>query len=320
MVSAKIMLNSVISTLDAKFGGADIKNMYLETPFDQYEYMRMPLKLFPDDIIAHYSLREKALNGYVYMEIRGGMYGLPQAGILANKLLRQHLGRHGYFEVQHMPVLWMHISRPIWFNLCINNFRVKFIGNKNLRHFFAVLRTETYDIVEDWAGDLYCGINLEWNYAKRWVDIAIPIYAIKNLTRYNHPAPVKPQYCPYTPNSITYGRDNQATTPSNTSPLLDAAGKKRIQQIVGSFLYYAQAVNPTILMALSAIAAQQSAPTEETLARVNQFLDYIWTHPDAKIRYRASNMILNVHSDASYLSALKAQSRAGGYFFLGSIP
>ena len=73
-------------------------------------------------------------------------------------------------------------------------------------------------------------------------------------------------------------------------------------------------------MALSAIAAQQSAPTEETLARVNQFLDYMWTHPDAKIRYRASDMILNVHSDASYLSALKARSRAGGYFFLGSIP
>jgi hypothetical protein len=123
--------------------------------------------------------------------------------------------------------------------------------------------------VEDLAGDLYCGINPEWNYAKQWVDIAMPTYGIKNLTQYNHPAPLKPQHCPYTPNPYTYGRDNQATTPSNTSPLLDAAGKKRIQQIVGSFLYYARAVNPTILMALSAIAAQQSAPTEETLARVN---------------------------------------------------
>jgi hypothetical protein len=73
-------------------------------------------------------------------------------------------------------------------------------------------------------------------------------------------------------------------------------------------------------MALSAIAAQQKAPTEETLAHVNQFLDYMWTHPDAKIRYRASDLILNVHSDASYLSAPKARSHAGGYFFLGSIP
>jgi hypothetical protein len=56
------------------------------------------------------------------------------------------------------------------------------------------------------------------------------------------------------------------------------------------------------------------------MKRVNQFLDYMWTHPDAIIRYRASDMILNVHSDASYLSALKAHSQAGGCFFLGSLP
>jgi len=82
------MWNSVISTPGAKFGGADIKNMYLDSPL-------------PDDIVEHYNLKEKALNGYAYMEIRRGMYGLPQAGILANKLLRKRLGRHGYFEVQH---------------------------------------------------------------------------------------------------------------------------------------------------------------------------------------------------------------------------
>jgi hypothetical protein len=59
---------------------------------------------------------------------------------------------------------------------------------------------------------------------------------------------------------------------------------------------------------------------KNTMKRVNQFLDYMWMHPDAIIRYRASDMILNVHSDALYLSAPKARSRAGGYFFLGSIP
>jgi hypothetical protein len=73
-------------------------------------------------------------------------------------------------------------------------------------------------------------------------------------------------------------------------------------------------------MALSDIATQQAAPTENTMKRVNQFLDYMWTHPDAIIRYRASDMILNVHSDSSYLSAPKARSRASSYFFLGSIP
>ena len=104
------------------------------------------------------------------------------------------------------------------------------------------------------------------------MDIAMPIYANKNLTQYNHPPPSKPQHCPYTPNPIVYGKDNKAPTPGDTSKLLDTASKRHIQQIVGSFLYYAQAVDPTILMALSAIAEQQSAPSEEALARVNKFI------------------------------------------------
>ena len=73
-------------------------------------------------------------------------------------------------------------------------------------------------------------------------------------------------------------------------------------------------------MALSEISSQQSDPTENTMKQVNQFLNYIWTYPDAIIRYHASDMILNFHSDASYLSAPKACSRASGYFFLGSLP
>jgi hypothetical protein len=117
-----------------------------------------------------------------------------------------------------------------------------------------------------------------------------------------------------------YKKDNQAPSPTDKSPPLNDAGKKRVQQIVGSFLYYARAVDPTILMALSDIACQSAKPTERTKQCVDQFMDYMWTQPDAKIRYRASDMILNVHSDASYLSAPKAHSRAGGYFFLGSIP
>jgi hypothetical protein len=129
---------------------------------------------------------------------------------------------------------------------------------------------------------------------------------MKQLTWYAHVAPLKPQHCPFSPNPINYGKDNQAPNPTDDSPLLNEAGKKQIQQVVSSFLYYARAVDPTILMALANIATQQAAPTENTKKRVNQFLDYMWTHPDAIICYRASDMILNVHSNASYLSAPRA--------------
>jgi hypothetical protein len=88
------------------------------------------------------------------------MNGLPQAGILANKLLKKQLACYGYFDVTHTSGLWKHISCPVWFNLCIDDFGVKYIGEDNLKHLFASLQSETYDIVEDWKGDLYCGITL----------------------------------------------------------------------------------------------------------------------------------------------------------------
>ncbi len=66
-------------------------NMYLETPLDWYEYMRMPPDLFPDNIVDHYDLKQKAKNGFIYIQIQKGVYGLPQAGILANKLLKKRL-------------------------------------------------------------------------------------------------------------------------------------------------------------------------------------------------------------------------------------
>ena len=71
-------------------------------------------------------------------------------------------------------------------------------------------------------------------------------------------------------------------------------------------------------MALSTIASAQSTGTETLKQYIHQLLDYCATHPDAIIRYQASDMKLRIHSDASYLSEPKARSRAGGYFYLGN--
>ena len=86
------------------------------------------------------------------------------------------------------------------------------------------------------------------------------------------------------------------------------SGKKWIQKIVGSILYYTHAVDMTVLMALSNIAMLQAHPTENTRTRCVQLLDYLTTHADAKIRFYASDMIVNIHLDASYLSESKALS------------
>ncbi len=97
----------------------------------------------------------------------------------------------------------------------------------------------------------------------------MPAYIKKQLTKYSPVAPLKPQHCLYVPNPIKYGKDNQASSPLDKCPHLNEVQKKSIQQIVGSFLYYVQAVDPTILMALSEIALQQAAPIEDMMECVN---------------------------------------------------
>jgi hypothetical protein len=85
-------------------------------------------------------------------------------------------------------------------------------------------------------------------------------------------------------------------------------------------LYYARAADPTVLMTFNDIAIEQTKVTNKTQTSTDQLLNYLATHPDATIRYHASNMILHIHRDASYLSVSNTRSRLGGLFFLGNKP
>ena len=91
LITTKILLNSIISTLLAKFMTTDIKNMYLNTPLDRSEYTCIPVDLVRQESIDTYNLQNKIYKGFLYVEIRKDIYGLPQAGILANKILRAKL-------------------------------------------------------------------------------------------------------------------------------------------------------------------------------------------------------------------------------------
>ena len=77
---------------------------------------------------------------------------------------------------------------------------------------------------------------------------------------------------------------------------------KHLQKIVGTFLFYSRAVDPTMLMALSIIATEQTQGTQTTKEKAEHFLTYAATHPNDTIKFYKSDMILKIHSDASYLS------------------
>ena len=89
---------------------------------------------------------------------------------------------------------------------------------------------------------------------------------------------------------------------------------------LGDAYCYARALDNTALCGLSTLASEQGAATLTTDEKANQLLDYLATHPNATVRYYASDMVLNIHSDASYLSETRARSRVGGTYFLGSTP
>ncbi len=259
---------------------------------------------------------EKVHREHIYLEMQRAVWGLPQAGILANKLLRKRLAPHGYYERKQMLGLWKHTSWPILFTLVVDNFGVKYTNQGGVDHLIGSLKKD-YELTEDWDGDLYCGIKLKWDYNARTLDISMPGYIIKQLQKYKHASPPQPQHCPYSPEPKRYGNNAQRPLPKDTFPPLSKEDITHVQQVIGSILYYARAVDLTVLMALSTIASKQAKGTENTMTKTKQLLDYLATHPDATVPFHALDMILNIHSDASYLLVANAHSRVCGHFFMG---
>ena len=96
--------------------------------------------------------------------------------------------------------------------------------------------------------------------------------------------------------------------PTDTSPPLNDKGIKRFQGIVGALLYVGRSVNNKLLVALSAIGAQQAAATEETAAAIEQLLYYVATYPDDVILFRKSDMILARTRTQAFLTNQKLEA------------
>ena len=90
--------------------------------------------------------------------------------------------------------------------------------------------------------------------------------------------------------------------PTDNIPPLNDKGIKRVQGIVGDLLYLWRSVNNKLLVALSAIGAQQAAATKETAAEIEQLMDYVATYPDYGILFRKGDMILAAHADSGFIN------------------
>ena len=169
----KLLLKSVISRKGAKFVTFDTKNFYLQTPLNRPDYARIKLSYTPQDFINEYKLMEYAhVNGWVYFEIRNGVYGLQQLAALANALLAQRIKENGYCQCATTPGLWRHEWHPITFYLIIKDFGVEYVGKRHTLHLRYAIE-EHYEVTENWKEDLLYGINLDWEYTKRTCHITM---------------------------------------------------------------------------------------------------------------------------------------------------
>jgi hypothetical protein len=223
--------------------------------------MLLPISILPDEIIKKYHLTRLAVDGWVYLEIRKGIYGLKQAGILASQLLQKRLKPFGYHPARHTPGLWLHTTKPTAFSLVVGDFSVKYVTDADAHHLRKAL-LRNYEITTDWGGTVYSGITLKWDYDKRTCDISIPGYVNNVLNKFQHDNPKTPHHTMSKYITPVYGAKVQYATQDET-PLLSAKQCTTIQNITGSVLYYSRAVDLTVRMPLNDIATEQTIETEK---------------------------------------------------------
>ena len=322
LLETKLLLNSTIS--DAKYGArmmcVDIVNFFLASPMNRNEYMRVPIRFIPEDIRQQYNIDNIVSDdGYVYVCIEKGMYGLKNAAILAYDNLKTQLKKYGYYPIEGTVGVWAHATRRTRFCVCVDDFAVKYFCMDDAQHFLKAI-SSYYAITVDWEARNYCGLELTWDYAKGIVDVAMPQYVAKALKRLNYTPSTFPQFSPHAPapfTTPTKGKQQMAEA-LDTTPNLPLKEQRYLQSILGTLLYYGRALEYSILPAVNDVAREQSAPTISTLKKAKRILDYVATYPNAYLRYYASDMILNCDSDAAYLVVPQAKSRVAGFYHLSS--
>jgi hypothetical protein len=117
---------------------------------------------------------------------------------------------------------------------------------------------ELYTVTTDWNATDYCGLSIPWDYPNKTVVISLPGYIDRALNRFQHQSPSRPQHSAHSWTPITYGSQPQLTSPADTSSPLDPVGTTRLQEIIDTLLYYARAVDSTMLVALGSLTAAKT--------------------------------------------------------------
>jgi hypothetical protein len=273
MLTFKLLINSVVSTQGAAFMTMDISDFYLGTDLPVKQYMYIRRDQMSQRTITELNLADPNLwrHDKLLVRISKGIYGLPEAGKLAQDKLYSHLSIHGYHLVSGQPGLLKHDTRPILFSLVVDDFGVKYVNRADVIHLMDALKL-LYKMTVDWSGEKYLGFTIAHDKVNHTIDLSMPGYIHKLLARLKIPldGPIVRSPAPYV--FVPNGK-RAAEVENCISPPLDPARVKTIE-IASSLLYYSRGIDCTMLCDVNRLSSIQSEHTEETEAHA--------THPPVR--------------------------------------
>ena len=283
------------------------------------EYMKLQIYKNFREIIDQYNINDIFYpNGWVCIEFRIGILGLKRVGRIPNDRLTSHLANFGYYPTRLKLGLWKYESWPITFSLVMDNFSDKYGRKKHANHVLASLH-QLYTVTEDWNGRIFIGMTLEWNYIGKNVNVSMPGYIPAMIHHLQHRIPVQHQDDPNTWTKPTYGAKVQYAPNTDNSPVLSDTEIRHIQSVIGNLLYYALAVDPTILVAIRTVFRERSKATKN--CRSMQLVDGLLCVKPLSHNSIHSFRYGTLHSEQRFLSLwIPGKESRGGTFFLSDIP
>ena len=176
---------------------------------------------------------------------------------------RQTFRKIGYVPVGFTDGLFVHKTRNISFTLVVDDFGIKYHRQEDVEHLIKAMR-EKYTFKVDYQAKQYIGIHLDWDYNRREVKCSMKGYVKQALTELEHELTSnRHQGAPSAIVTIQYGAKIQYVHEDNSKTITEKQ-IKRIQQIIGKFMYYAREIDIMMLHALNDISTMASTATTNT--------------------------------------------------------
>ena len=323
----KILMNATLSDRihkdkNTKFATADMVDFYLGTDLDKPGYMQISADEIGNELIDLYNMGSYVVNfngkRFIYFKVVKCLYGHPAAGRLSFIKLKEILEEADFYEHPFVECLFIHKTRNITFALIVDDMGIKYSDEKDLQFLVDVI-TPHWKLKVDTTGSRFLGMHLVWQYDRPIPRVIIfnPTVVKNALSRFVKGTVLRGRKTPSPYVQPVYGKHPQMSIFDETAPAPPET-IKFVQEVTGLFSHYSRVIDYSMAEAVTTIATTQSAPTEDTIKKVQHLLNYAASHQNNCIIYEASDMILTAQSDASHQSVKNSRSKAGGVFYLAN--